>query len=32
MKITREVVYKFVGFCVVFGGLAFWYMTTHGTL
>ena len=24
MKITREVVYKFVGFCVVFGGIAFW--------
>ena len=26
MKITREVVYKFVGFCVVFGGIAFWLM------
>ena len=24
MKITREVMYKFVGFCVIFGGIAFW--------
>lgn len=24
MKITREVVYKFIGFCVIFGGIAFW--------
>ncbi len=24
MKITREVVYKFIGFCVVVGGIAFW--------
>lgn len=24
MKITREVVYKFIGFCVIVGGIAFW--------
>ena len=24
MKITREVVYKFVGFCIVVGGISFW--------
>lgn len=24
MNNTRNTVYKFIGFCIVFGGLAFW--------
>lgn len=28
----KKIVYKFVGFCIVFGGLAFWLMKLLGTL
>lgn len=32
MNKTRTTVYKFIGFCIVFGGLAFWLMNAFGTI